>query len=406
MKSTKIIKNKIFERKNNIFVALFFILAFILPSVSNAATAPLEIIGWVPYWRTATGTADAIAHIKDFTEINIFGYQVKSDGTLSDPMNIASSTEWQALIQTAKKNKVRIIATIMWSDGDAIDKILRDPKQRKVNITAIMSVVKQWGFDGVDIDYENKKDVTKTYFSQFLKELYAAMGQKWVMCSIEPRTPLDSRYDTIPTNIQYANDFTAINKYCDRVIIMAYDQGNIDLKLNRASQAPYFPIADVNWVKKVVNLAKQTISKNKIIIGTATYGQEFEVASTSKGYQYNYLWPFNPKYATDLASQLGITPVRDSAGEMGFTYTAISTSTTTQLENNIPSDNLLTASTSIQNTTSTSTTIFSTFRFVSWSDALAIKAKIDLAKTLGIKGIAIYKIDGGEDQNIWNLLKK
>ena len=45
-----------------------------------------------------------------------------------------------------------------------------------------------------------------------------------------------------------------------------------------------------------------------------------------------------------------------------------------------------------------------TVRYVTWSDSVAIAQKIALAKQLGIRGVAIFKIDGGEDQNLWNYL--
>ena len=70
----------------------------------------------------------------------------------------------------------------------------------------------------------------------------------------------------MPTTLQYANDYVAINKYCDRVEIMAYDQDSVDLQLNAAADStPYIPLADPQWVKKTINVAAQTISKKKII---------------------------------------------------------------------------------------------------------------------------------------------
>ncbi|MBI3631144.1 MAG: hypothetical protein HY221_02300, partial [Candidatus Sungbacteria bacterium] len=51
---------------------------------SKSADAGLEISGWIPYWRTATGTADVVPHMARFKEISPFGYTVMHDGTLAD----------------------------------------------------------------------------------------------------------------------------------------------------------------------------------------------------------------------------------------------------------------------------------------------------------------------------------
>jgi len=46
-----------------------------------------------------------------------------------------------------------------------------------------------------------------------------------------------------------------------------------------------------------------------------------------------------------------------------------------------------------------------TYRMVTWQDAQAIGEKVALAKKLGIRGVAVFKIDGGEDPRMWEVLK-
>src|SRR6185369_7348999 len=173
-----------------------------------------------------------------------------------------------ALVAAARARKVRIVPTVMWSNGAAIATTLKDGERRRALEDAIADLATANNFDGIDIDFENKTADTRPYFSLFLKGLYSRLGNKWLYCSIESRTPPSSAFAVIPPTLEYANDFTVINKYCDRVVIMAYDQGAIDLKLNAAaSSTPYIPIADPAWVKKVITLTAKSISKNKIIIG-------------------------------------------------------------------------------------------------------------------------------------------
>ena len=375
------------------------------PAKPKAPMAPsLEVSGWIPYWRKATGTEEALAHLDAFKEINPFGYTVKRDGTLADTAKM-DEEPWTTLITLAKERKIRVIPTVMWSDTEAIHRILSNTKTRIALEDEIAALVKQKSFDGIDIDFEGKRAETKQYFSTFLKGLYQRMGKKWVMCTIEARTPLDSRYDTIPKNIEYANDFVAINKYCDRVRIMTYDQGTIDVKLNRARIAPYIPVADPAWVEKVITLTAKTIPKKKLSIGIATYGYEYKVTKLSEyGYRYDLEWAFNPRYALLLAASLGITPTRTGSNEIGFMYTPAQVSTETSGNDaSSGSGNTVPSSTVAENQPSSQ--IQGATNILVWSDAKAIKDKIDLAKRLGVRGVAIFKIDGGADPAIWDALK-
>ena len=60
----------------------------------------------------------------------------------------------------------------------------------------------------------------------------------------------------------------------------------------------------------------------------------------------------------------------------------------------------------IATTTATSTPLKKPIRLVWWSDASASADKMILAQTLGLRGIAIFKIDGGQDPLLWERLDR
>ena len=135
-------------------------------------------------------------------------------------------------------------------------------------------------------------------------------------------------------------------------------------------------------MKKVILLAAKDIDKSKIVIGVPTYGYEYDMFNALDGsgeIEYSNLWSFNPGYATDTALKLQIAPMRNSAGELFLTYPA-----SRSLDPSIPLP-------------------FAT-RVMSWSDAEAIRQKAELAEKLGVRGIALFKIDGGQDAGLWNVL--
>jgi spore germination protein YaaH len=382
-------------------------------SLTGPYTGPLEFSGWVPDWRAASGTADVLPRLSQLKSVMPFALSVTSDGKIFDRSGITQIEPWLSFIKAAKAQKVRVVPTVMWGDGSDIHNVLSDTQKRIALEDEIANLVKTQGWDGIDIDFEAKQHETIDYFSTFLKGLYSRMGNKWVYCTVEARMPLEDRYlpgANIPADAtDFANDYNALNKYCDRVEIMAYDQGAVDLRLNAARSAPYAPVADPGWVETIVNLAAQSIAKNKIIIGVPTYGYEYQVTPLGGGnFQYQRLWAFNPAYATQLAAQYGITPTRTSANELGFIYNQNNVglaagpsfgNTTQTQQDSIPTTSVT------QNAGSQVNTMAQPFNFVTWTDAQAIADKVSIAHRLGVRGVAVFSLGGAEDQAMWSVLK-
>jgi spore germination protein YaaH len=322
---------------------------------------------------------------------------------------------WTTLVTVARQNNVKIIPTVMWSNGDAIDAVLSDDAARQNHIEQIITLIEDNNFDGVDIDYEGKYARTKDSFSKFLKELKGRLGSRILSCTIEARTPLADLYDgDPPADVigKYANDFVQINKYCDRVQLMTYDQETADVSLNKAaSSSPYIPVSDPRWVQKVIALTSKEIAKSKLAIGVATYGYEWEVTPLQEsGFRYDLQWAFNPAYATEIENKFGVRAVRNMAGELSIAYLSSlepnpappSDETTATTASNNPSA----ASETIQSTGDTPPSIAPSFNILWWSDAEAVRQKVAQATSLGVRGIAIFKLDGGEDPNLWSVLPK
>src|SRR3989344_802455 len=170
-------------RRVFLIVALTFALA-----PMSASAAKFEYSGWMPYWRGASSTMDVLPHLGQLHEVNPFVYVVQPDGVIRDMAGVADEP-WKSFIAAAKAKKVRVIPTVMWSDTEAIHRILSNTESRIKLEDDITELAFNEGFDGIDIDFEGKLAEDKNYFSTFLRGLYQRMGKKWVMCTIESRTP-------------------------------------------------------------------------------------------------------------------------------------------------------------------------------------------------------------------------
>ncbi len=350
---------------------------------------------WIPYWRKTEGASSTLANLSSVTQISPFAYELQSDGTIKNVLKIEEEP-WTTLIAEVKKKNIKVYPSILsYPHSDAEKKLqytlLANKKRRTAHVGEIRSIVKKNKFDGIDIDYEAKLAETGPFFSLFLTELSTALhkDKKKLICTIEARTPPESRYATtskeVLSKVEYVNNYKVIGKVCDQVRIMAYDQSTDDAKLvnqNKDKGLAYKPVADIEWVKKVITIALWDIPAKKIILGVPTYGYKYElVAQTGTStLKYSRIGSMNFNYADELAKSLHITPTRNGAGELNFGYAT---------------------------TTGVNGESFGKLKqFMVWySDATAIADKIRLAKLYKLGGVAVFKIDGGQDPKIWEVLK-
>lgn len=399
--------------KSNIFIIMVCIistgLVWSFPHTVRAAEADDDFIiaGWIPYWRDSEGIKDAKKHLNQIDTVYPFAFTVTPGGAISDQAGL-DEREWRSFTRLARRNDVEVIPTVMWGTGEYIHAVLENEKAREVHIKGIVDMVEDGRFDGVDIDYEGKKAETIDLFSTFLEELKEALGEKLLVCTIEARTPPDSLYKEIPKVIEYSNDYDEINKHCDRVQLMTYDQQRADIKLNaeKAGQ-PYMPVSDPDWVRKVIKLALKDIDKEKLMVGIASYGHHYTVTVQPDWYSnYTRIGALNMPDMLDVAKKYKVKPSENRAGEMSFTYIPKSSNLKLKSSLKIPKDTPkgnIVAARALAYANKTGKTV--QFNMGWYSDAAAMMDKVELAKEYDLAGVSFFKIDGEEDQKIWKLLR-
>ena len=353
---------------------------------------------WLPFWTTQAGEQDIAIHLDSLNEVSPFSYELGSSGAIIDDLKINSGI-WDGWFSAVHDNGLKIIPTIAWFDTGSIYNLLSGAKTRQSEEDSITSLVKTKNFDGIDIDFEAMSAATKPYYSLFIKGLATRLhpiGKK-LTCTVVPRSPAGAIYDAIPSNLAYAEDYAVLNKYCDEVRLMAYDQGTVDLRLNatKGNGNLYAPTADPDWVTKVVQLALQSISARKIMLGIPTYGYEYEADWSNGVTTYQRVRAFDYFDAMDRADSVGIAPVRNNAGELSLifsssTYIHAPPGLTSVVESAQPPQ--------LMNINPNATTTF----FVSFPDAQSEMDKIALAKKFHLRGVIFFKADGQMDPAIWD----
>lgn len=344
--------------------------------VNDSVSGSFIVSGWLPYWSKDKGAASLSENLTLFDEINPFAFEVDKEGTILDIAKI-NNAPWPELRKQAQEKNIKIIPTILWGDAEAMHRVFSDNSLLDNHVQAIENLLQKNNFLGVDIDYEGKDVDDRDNFTMFLKSLHQnlSQNQKSLDCTVEARTTdLPPMGFSETRAMSWANDFSALNNFCDSVRVMAYDQV---FQINRANtftdsnENPTAPNADIQWVGEVMRYASKYISPEKLMLGVPTYGWEFKLEKISSGYRYTRVKSVSFPEAMEKAREAGIAPARDSGGELSFIYQTAGEE-----------------------------------HLITFSDAESVRQKITLAKNLGLKGISLFKLDGFSDPQLFSVLKE
>jgi cellulose synthase/poly-beta-1,6-N-acetylglucosamine synthase-like glycosyltransferase/spore germination protein YaaH/peptidoglycan/xylan/chitin deacetylase (PgdA/CDA1 family) len=146
--------------------------------------------------------------------------------------------------------------------GETVKRIINNPAKKQRLINDIIATLKKYNFVGVNIDFEELILENDAPLIAFQKSLYEQLHAQNLLVS----------QDVIPFNDDY--NFTALSKYNDYLILMAYDQHNGDSKPG--------PNSSQKWIEAAVLDATHKMPANKIILAIPAFGHDWQLNKKGK----------------------------------------------------------------------------------------------------------------------------
>jgi len=255
-----------------------------------------QVTIWAPYvgfleQKTLTEHADVLS------EVNFFWYELAANG------EIEGGVQSKAGLQAARDAGLRVIPSILnrGFDRARVAAIIHDPNRRTAHINAIVQLVIENGYDGIDIDYESLYAEDREAFSTFIEELAAALHArgKRLSTTVHPKTEEGGTWGG-----PQAQDWARLGAVSDEFKIMIYDYHH------GASEAG--PIAPLDWADDVLTYAESQVEPGKIFMGVPFYGYDW-VGTKGESIEW--------RQAVKRAKMYNARVARDErSGEAWFTY--------------------------------------------------------------------------------------
>ncbi len=224
----------------------------------NGQPRPVEVPMEEPILLTwdIYATAKNAKNIPQLKGVNVVSptwYALKDDqGNISSKAN-QTYRDW------ARERGYQVWALVSNDfDIDRTRAFLYNTGARKNFIKSIVQEVDTYGFEGINIDFENVYKDDKDALTQFVAELSAVLRQKGVIVSMDVTVMGGS------DNWSKSFDRAALGHVVDYLAIMTYDE-------HWASSPTSGSVSSYNWMKKHLEQIAEIVPKEKMLMGVPFY---------------------------------------------------------------------------------------------------------------------------------------
>lgn len=233
-----------------------------------------------------------------------------------------------------------------------LEGLMTDPAAQDAFIASLIETATSLGYDGVSIDFEHLKPQMRDAFSRLIEKIADAVHAQGLTISISVGA---KTWDDPNNGWAGGYDYARLGRAVDRLIVMTYDEHGF-------SSGPG-PIASSGWVERVARYVTSQVPSNKVLLGIAGYGFDWNHA----GGRPRYL---SHDQADALRQRVGARLKWDSAANTPyFTYYDAA----------------------------------GNFHEVWYENADSTSWKLDLVDKYNLGGIALWRL-GLEDAALWDLV--
>jgi len=135
----------------------------------------------------------------------------------------------------------------------------------------IAEAVEEYDLDGVNIDIENLTSAERNQYTEFVKNLRQKLPSEKSLSVAVAANPWGS-----DTGWQGSYDYVSLAKYCDYLMVMAYDE--------HYEGGEPGPVASGEFAEKSVEYALKNTEPGKIVLGIPFYGRCWKAGEEYGGY--------------------------------------------------------------------------------------------------------------------------
>ncbi|HEX6334985.1 MAG TPA: glycoside hydrolase family 18 protein [Flavisolibacter sp.] len=230
------------------------------PVIQAPAAFGYYVVGYFPSYRNLADVPDVKFRMCNVVNYAFFGVNANKELTVNNPSLVPQ------VITKARANNAKVFMSINDGSGDGktnFRNMAATAAGRSHFVRNVMSHVRQWGFDGVDVDWEfpTTSDGTDITFTALMKELSDSLhtnAKYYLTAAITAGKYAGGIRDAIKSEL-FA--------YVDFFNIMAYD--------DFSTTVPYRHHSDYTLAQTCLNywLTTRGMPKAKCVLGFPAYGR-------------------------------------------------------------------------------------------------------------------------------------